>query len=363
VIALLVEKGLAVETSAGVAAPGRKPHWVQVNPRLATLLGLEVDADRVTAVVTDMSASLLGRGARRCDAHEGLEAVLQGSQEAVCQALADAGVPRRQIKHLGVGHPGDLDLERGLCLFWPNVTGWRNVPLRARLRETFDMEVTVDDRSRAVALAERRSSPEDGRHPNAIYVQVGTGIGMGVFIEGRLFRGATQAGGEIGNVVIDRDGPLCTCGNRGCVEAFATIGTVLRYVRESLAAGASSQMLPADANELTIEMVAAAANRGDSLALAALERAGEALGLGVANAVQILNPSLVVLCGRLARIAGAHLVQPVAETVRQRCVEMASRQVEIRAAPPRKDISAVGCALLAAEAEAQRMVRQRLFGE
>ncbi|MEK7405254.1 MAG: ROK family protein [Acidobacteriota bacterium] len=362
-VTLLLDKELVVEAGTHATAPGRRPHVLEVNPKLATLAGLEIDVDRVTAVVTDMAGTLLGRGAVRCDAHQGLEKVLEASQEAVRQALADAGVPLGEVRHLGAGHPGNLDLEHGLCLFWPNVAGWRSVPLRDKLRERFGMEVTLDDRSRAVALAERRASGENGRHPNAIYVQVGTGIGMGVFVDGRLFRGATQAGGEIGNVVIDTDGPLCNCGNRGCVEAFATIGAVLRYVRDSLAAGASSQMPSTASNELTIESVAAAASRGDPLALSAFERAGTALGLGVSNVVQILNPSLVVLCGRLARIAGDHLVRGVSKAVRERCVEMASRRVDIRVAPPRKDISAVGCALLAAEAEAQRIVRHRLFGE
>jgi len=365
-VALLLDSELVVETAAAGGGVGRKPHWLQVNPKLATLLGLEIDVDRVTAVVTDMSGLLLGRGAAQCDAHQGLEVVLRASQEAVRGALADSGVPRREIRHLGAGHPGDLDLNQGICTFWPSVRGWRNVPLRSALQEAFEMEVTIDDRSRALALGERRTSPEDGKHPNAIYVQVGTGICMGVFIDGRLYRGATLAGGEIGNLAIDFDGPLCDCGNKGCVESFATIGSILRYVRELLRAEGSSRpqgtQLP-DSNDLTIEIIAAAARRGDPVPLAALERAANAVGLGVANAVQILNPSLVVLCGRLTRAAGEYLIQAVRRTVQQRCVEMAKRCLEIRLSPPKKDISAVGCALLAAEAEAQRLVRLRLFSE
>jgi len=365
-VTLLLEEELVAETVSGAACPGRKPQVLQVNPQLADLLGLEIDLDRVTAAVTDMSGTLLGRGAVGCDAQQGLEKVLEASQEAVGRGLSDAGVSRQQIKHLGVGHPGDLDLERGVCVSWANAPAWKGVPIRERLQQTFRMDVTIDDHSRALALAERRTSPEDGRHPNAIYVLAGTGVGMGVFVEGRLFRGATRGGGEIGHTVIDPAGPLCKCGNRGCVEAFASIGAVLRYVRESLAGVSSSRirgLLASDSPELTIEMVVAAARQGDRIALVALERAATALGLGVANVVQVLNPSLVVICGRLARLAGEQLVQTVGNVVRQQCVETASRRLEIRLSPPKKDISAVGCALLAAEAEAQRIVRSRLFGE
>lgn len=361
-VGLLLAKGLVTETAADVACAGRKPLCLEVNPKLTTLLGLEIDADRVTAVVTDVSGTLLGRGAVRSDANQGFGAVLRAGRQAVSRALDDARVTRRQIDHLGVGHPGDLDPQRGRCVLWHNVTGWRDVPLRSKLQEAFRMEVTLDDRSRAIALAERRTSPEDGKHPNAMYVQVGTGIGMGIFVDGRLYRGATQAGGEIGNLVIDPDGALCSCGKRGCVEAYATIGAVLRYVRDSLAAGAQwlGPGAPGRLEEITIDMVAAAAAQDEGVAAAALERAGTALGLGVANAVQILNPSLVVLCGRLVRLAGERLLGPVDRTVRQRCVERASRGLEIRVSRPKKDISAIGCALLAAEAEAQRIVRSRL---
>jgi predicted NBD/HSP70 family sugar kinase len=360
-VGLLLAKGLVTETAADVVCAGRKPLCLVVTPQLTTLLGLEIDADRVTAVVTDVSGALLGRGAVRIDANQGLGAVLRAGRQAVSRALDDARVERRQIGRLGVGHPGALDSNRGVCMLWHNVTGWIDVPLRSKLQEAFRMEVTLDDRSRAIALAERRTSPEDGKHPHAVYVQVGTGIGMGVFVDGRLYRGATQAGGEIGNLVIDPDGALCSCGKRGCVEAYATIGAVLRHVRDSLAAGAPWPWpgAPGPLEEITIDMVAAAAQDG-GVAAAALERAGTALGLGVANVVHILNPSLVVLCGRLVRLAGERLLGPVDRTVRQRCVEVASRGLEIRISRPKKDISAVGCALLAAEAEVQRIVRSRL---
>lgn len=361
-VGLLLEKGLVTETAADVVCAGRKPLCLEVTPQLTTLLGLEIDADRVTAVVTDVSGALLGRGAVRIDANLGLGAVLRASRQAVSRALSDARVERRRIGRLGVGHPGDLDLNRGVCILWHNVTGWRDVPLRSKLQEAFRMEVTLDDRSRAIALAERRTSPEDGKHPNAMYVQVGTGIGMGIFVDGRLYRGATQAGGEIGNLVIDPDGALCSCGKRGCVEAYATIGAVLRHVRDCLAAGAHwpGPGAPGPLEEITIDMVVAAAAQDEGVAAAALERAGTALGFGVANAVHILNPSLVVLCGRLVRLAGERLLGPVDRAVRQRCVEAASRDLEIRVSRPKKDISAIGCALLAAEAEAQRIVRGRL---
>lgn len=362
-VSALLEKGLVVSALSGASRPGRKPQVLEINPKLANLLGVDIDLDRVMAVVTDMSGALLGRGAVRCNAEEGLAAAVGASRKAAELALADAGVEGCDIQHLGIAHPGDLDVERGVCVSWANAPAWKSTPIREAMQEAFQMKVTLDDRCRALALAERRTSPDDGRHPSAIYVHVGMGVGMGVFVDGRLYRGATGGGGEIGHTVIDPAGPLCKCGNRGCVEAYASIGAVQRFVRESLAS-ASSPLIGAlatdSAGEIPIEGIAAAARQGDRLAQAALERAATALGLGVANAIQILNPSLVVFTDRLARLAGERLLHTAVRIVRQRCVETASRKLEIRVSPPKKDISAIGSALLAAEAEAQRIVRTRL---
>lgn len=360
-VAVLLEKDLVVETAADNAAPGRKPYLLQVNSRLATLLGLEIDVERVLAVVTDMAGVLLGRGAACCDAKDGIGAVLAACRLAAAAAMDDAGVHPSEIRHLGAGHPGHLDIGSGVCLYWANAPGWSGVPVRDSLADGFGIQVTLDDRSRALALGERRTSPEDWQHSTAIYISAGSGIGMGIFIDGRLFRGGNQRGGEIGHTLIDPNGPLCNCGSRGCVEAYAGTGAILRRAGESLDAGASTLL---DRNKpLTIEAVVSAARQGDRACAAALDAACRAIGVAVANLVQILNPTLVVLCNKLARLAGDPLRECVTRAIASQCAIPGSRPAEVRVSPPKKDIAAVGCALLAAEAEAQRVVRKRLFGE
>lgn len=359
-IAVLLEHGLILETAGAASSPGRKPQLLQVNPKLALLVGVEIDLDRVRAVVTDFSGTLLGRGAVACDAREGLNPAIEASRAAVDQALADAGVSWQKINHLGIGHPGDLDLSRGVCVSWANAPGWSGAPLRRQFQEKFRMEASIDDNSRALALAERHTTPADRCHPNAIYVLAGTGIGMGIFIEGRLYRGSTRGGGEMGHTVIDPNGPPCKCGNRGCVEAFAGAGSIVRQFREAVR-DAQPPSTQRPATPASVEQVIELAQQGDRTAQGVLGRAYEALGLGVANAVQILNPSLIVLCGRLARAAGDDLLEVVGRTVRRQCVATASRELAIRRSQPKKDISTIGCALVAAESEARRILGERLL--
>ena len=186
---------------------------------------------------------------------------------------------------------------------------------------------------------------------------------MGVFLDGRLYRGASQGGGEIGHTVIDVNGPPCRCGSRGCVEAFAGSVSILRYVRDTVAGGAASVLRGLSDAELTLRAVANAAHEGDRVASMALERAASALGVAVANVVQVLNPSLVVLGGQLALVAGPELLEAVTRAIRTQCVATAAGRVQIRVVRPKKDVSAIGCALLAAEAEAERVLQTRFSDE
>jgi predicted NBD/HSP70 family sugar kinase len=361
-VSVLLDRELLIESSAEVASPGRKPQSLRVNPKLAVLLGLDIHLDGVLAVVADIGGTLLGRGSVRCNAERSVDAVVRACRKAADAALEDSGVPRARIRHLGVSHCGDLDLNSGVCVSWANAPCWNLVPVRHLLSTAFALSVTLEDQSRALALAERRTSPEDWDHTDSVYITCGSGIGMGFFTEGRLYRGASQGGGEIGHTVIDPSGPPCRCGNRGCVEAFAGIVAILDYVRNSLAAGEASSLRDLGPAELDLRAVVAAAREGDAMASAALTRAARALGTAAANVVQLLNPSLVVLCGTLALVAGPEILEPVRLAVRSQCVETAARRVEVRIARPKKDVSAVGCALLAAEAEAERILHQR-FGD
>ena len=359
---VLLSKQLIIETGATSPSRGRRPALLQVNPELAHVAGIEIDRDRITAVVTDMAGNLLGRSAVAATARNPVRKTLKDCQQAVRSAVADGRVPGG-LARIGVGHTGTLDVENGLCLDWEGVPHWRRVNLLAALRETFNSEVTLDDRARAVALAQHLLWPENRRHRSAIYVQIGTGIGAGIFVNGRMLRGATLGGGEIGHIVIDRNGPLCACGRRGCVEAFASLGATMARVRQAFEKGAKTSLrsMVKSPAQLTAEIIVSAARHGDLVATTALSEAGEALGIGIANAVQLLNPSLVVLAGKFANAASDFFLDAVTRTVHAECFETFSRGLEIHVAPFRKDAGPVGCALLASLDIAAGLIQRALF--
>ncbi len=361
-VAVLLSKRLLIETGATIPHRGRRPALLRVNPELAHVAGIEIDRDRITAVVTDLSGTLLGRGASPGSARSSVHSTLQSCRKALRTALADAGL-RTRIARIGVGHTGTLDVENGVCLDWEGVPHWRDVKLLQALRNTFESDVTLDDRARAVALALHLLIPENRRHGSAIYVQIGSGVGAGLFVEGRMLRGATLAGGELGHMVIDRNGPLCACGRRGCVEAYASLRATIARIDHAVEAGAATSLraLVKSPAGLTPEIIVGAARNGDALAKDAIAVAGEALGLGIANCVQLLNPSLVVLAGKFANAAKELLLDGVTKMIRAHCFETMSRTLEIRIAPVRKDVGPVGCALLAALDLAPDLLQAGLF--
>ena len=360
---VLLSKQLIVETGGTSSSRGRRPAPLRVNSELAWVAGIEIDRDRITAVITDMAGDLLGRSAIDADVRNPVKRTLRDCRQTLRKALADAGKRPGQLARIGVGHTGTLDVENGICLGWEGMPHWRGVKLLADLRELLETEVTLDDRARAVALAQHLLWPENRRHRSAIYVQVGTGIGAGIFMNGRMLRGATLGGGEIGHMVIDRSGPSCTCGRRGCVEAFASLGATISRVRQALDQDAATSLraMAGDSSQLTADMIVSAAREGDALARSALAESGEALGIGIANAVQLLNPSLVVLTGKFANAAGDFFLDTVTRAIQSQCFETFSRGLQIRMAPFRKDAGPVGCALLASLDVAEGLIERALF--
>jgi predicted NBD/HSP70 family sugar kinase len=201
-VSVLLATNLVVETSAPAGPRGRRPTLLGINPKLAYVGGIEMDRDRITAVVTDLEGNLLGRGAVSAVPGNRVDDTIRRTAQALKIALKDARLSAGKLARIGLGHTGVLDVERGLCLDWEGAEHWRGVPLAENLRESLGAEITLDDRARAVALALHLTWAEGRRHRIAIYVQIGTGIGSGIFVNGRLLRGASQTGGELGHMTI-----------------------------------------------------------------------------------------------------------------------------------------------------------------
>lgn len=242
-------------------------------------------------------------------APEGPEAVVGRMVTLIERMTAGSGGPGR----IGVGAPGPLDPLRGVVLEAPNLPGWTNFPLRDRLAEHFGCPVGVGNDANLAALGEWRFGAGRGsRH--LLYLTIGTGIGGGVIIDGRMLLGARGLGGELGHMTVDPNGPPCACGARGHLEGMACGPAIARAAAQRLAQGAASALrdLPAP---LTAEAIGQAARDGDDLARQVVAQAGEAIGLHLANLVHAFDPEVIVLGGGVAQI-GAPLFEPLERALR-----------------------------------------------
>jgi glucokinase len=234
--------------------------------------------------------------------------------EAVLDAIADLAVEvagQRPLVALGVGVPGLVDRD-GVLRFAPNLPGVTGLPVRAELERRLGVPVRVDNDATCAAWAERVMGAATGLD-DVVLVTLGTGIGGGVITGGRLTRGANGFAGEVGHIVVDRDGPSCPCGQRGCWERFASGSGLARLARTAAAKGEAAAVLElagGDVDAILGEHVAAAAAAGDAQACVLVAELGWWVGLGLANLANVLDPEAFIVGGGLVEM-GDLLLEPV----------------------------------------------------
>jgi len=343
----LIQIGFVREDGYDDSRGGRRPTLLKLMPEAGFAVGVELGAANLRAVVIDLEAKIVTRIAKKTKADEGKEKVFKRIIEIIHQVIDASGLEKEKIKGIGVGISGIVDHQKGICLFCPNIKGWENVPVKRLLEEKFGIEVSVDDSSRMAALAEHWCGLAR-KVENFIFVNVGVGIGSGIFANGQLYRGSRGTAGELGHTTIDENGPRCQCGNRGCLETLVSGPAIVRRTRERLEEGVVSlvgKMSGGDFAKITPELVAQAARKGDKLAFNIMEKTGQYLGIGIANAVNLFNPELVIIGAGISQ-AGDLFLDTVKRTVKARALHTASTSVDIKLSELGDTTAAQGTAIL-----------------
>ncbi len=312
-------------------------------------VGVDLGGTNIRAAVFDGGMEILGRSEMPTRAHEAADDVIRRIAACVREALDRSSVAAEEVGGVGIGAAGLTDLRTGVVVLASNL-GWKNVPLKERLEQELEgLRVEVDKDTNAAALAEARlgTGREFGHFR---YVTAGTGIGGGIILDGALYRGATGGAGDIGHVVVDPEGPLCGCGGHGCVEVFSSGSGMVNRTKELLADGAQAVSSAMMVEGLTTQTIFESADEGDSVAGQVVETAGTALGLALADYVNVNNPEAIVLGGGVVR-AGRVYTNPVERELRRRALPALVEVV--RLVPPGlgDDVGVVGAALLLAESE------------
>jgi glucokinase len=281
-------------------------------------------------------------------AAEGLEPVLSRIVAGI-QVVGDkAGWDR--VKAIGVSAPGPLDPWQGVILWAPNLPGWKDVPLGERLSQAVDRPVFLGNDANLAALAEQRHGAGKG-YTDLIYITVSTGIGGGVISDNRLIIGRRGLGAEVGHMTVEAHGPVCNCGNIGCLEAMASGTALARQAREIVAAGIRTRiadLVGGDVERVSAKIIHDAADDGDPVAVDLWRKAGVYLGVGIVNLMYLFGPGVIVIGGGLTK-AGDLLFAPMRVTVRQRIKEVYWRDCPIVSPALGDDVSLIGAATWALE--------------
>ncbi len=251
-------------------------------------------------------------------------------EATIADTMEEAGVTRKAFAGVGLGAPGPLDRERGLVIVAPNL-GWRDFPLRDRVSERLGLPAAIDNDANCATVGEWWLGAARGGR-DVVGLTIGTGIGGGLIVDGRLFHGASDVAGEIGHTTIDLNGRHCKCGNYGCLEAYASGPAIATRAREALVREESESLMPqlvdGDLERLTAATVYDAARQGDPVAAEIVRDTGRYLGTGVANLLNIFNPDVVVVAGGVTA-AGERLFAPLRAEVRRRAFAPAVEAVRI----------------------------------
>jgi glucokinase len=318
-----------------------------------TFAAVDLGGTKIAAAIGRADGTLVAQSAIATDSHEGAEAVLARMASLVRDLAALSGAAPAA---LGLGVPGLVDVATGTTRFLPNMTGeWRDVPVRKLLEPQVDCPVALLNDARLATLGELTYG--HGRTARTLVcLTLGTGIGGGVAIDGVLRLGTLGSAGEIGHQTIVPDGPLCTCGNRGCLEALASgpaIAARGMYLLQCGRAPILREIVGGDIGAVTPREMALAAERGEKVVRAELVRAFEYLGIGIANAITTLHPDMVVLGGGLAEI-GPLLFETVTKVVLKRVRMFPAGGVRIEKSLVGDNAALLGGLALAAQTAVER---------
>jgi glucokinase len=315
-------------------------------------IGCDLGGTNLRAAIVDVeTGDILHKISLPTLAHEGHAAVMSRMTGLFLQVIQEAGLRKDDIGGIGIGVPGVLDLEKGQTLMLPNLPGrWPHVPLRDTIAGHTGLPVTLLNDVRAITFGEWRFGAGRGLDTVAVFA-IGTGIGGGLVINGQLNLGIGGTGGELGHTMIDYNGPECGCGNRGCLEAFASGPAIAAMGLKAVTQGLTTQITELcnhDLNLITPKLIARAALAGDALARNIYEKAGFYIGIAAANVCASIGPRRIILAGGVSQ-AGELLLDPIRRTLRARVFIMPVEQVEVVASQLGNDAGMIGVACWAAK--------------
>jgi glucokinase len=319
----------------------------EANLKAEYLVGVDLGGTKILTGVFTNSLKFVGRSKMSTKPERGSETVIERIAHCVQDAVDECDLDLKQIKGVGIGSPGSVDTENGKVMFAGNL-GWKDVSLKKELEKQLDLPVFLQNDCNVCTLGVHEVELE-GKPKNMVGVFLGTGIGGGLIIEGKLFAGFNRTAGEVGHMMLEVNGPKCTCGNRGCWEALASRSALFRQIQEAVKGGQKTvltEMLGNDLKDLRSGDLRKAIRQGDKFVEHIVEESAKYTGIAVANLINILSPEVVVIGGGLMDALENEMLSVVVETAREHAFPGSDKGVKILSSKLGDDAGITGGAVL-----------------
>jgi|CXWL01.1.fsa_nt_gi glucokinase-like ROK family protein len=347
----LLTQNLILETGSNTGGAGRPATLLEMNPQVGLIIGVELGVDFVSVAVTDFLGNIIWRRREDADPTEDQDKMINQTLGIVKEAMAAGKKKNTHFLGLGLATPGTVDIKEGVLIFAPNLH-WRNVPFGKIFSEQTRLRVFVENDANAAAIAEHLFGTAR-QCQDFIFVFAGVGIGGGLFLNGKLYRGKNGYAGEIGHspIMAEPSQTVCHCGNRGCWETYANQYSIIQRIQARLEVKRTSiipKLIAEHNSPLSIPIIKQAADAGDREAIDSFAEAGHAMGQGLAGLINIFNPEKIVIGGPLS-IAGEYLLPAIKETVARHALPEIDQQVEVLLSPFGPDASLLGAIAIVAD--------------
>jgi glucokinase-like ROK family protein len=331
ILSKLLDQDYIIEIGEGSSSGGRRPRLVALNRSIAYVIGVDMGATSVDIAVADLEGKVLTRRTTIIDVRDGPEMILSTVCTVSTELIVEISASPVSVISIGVGVPGPVEFISGVLVAPPIMPGWEAYPIREFINNTFpNARVIIDNDVNVMALGEFNNGSGQ-ENENFIFVKIGTGIGAGIICNKQVYRGNTGCAGDIGHICADRQGPVCRCGNTGCLEAMAAGPAIAASAMESAISGKSpnlARIMESKNGTLTAEDVGRAAAEGDPISFEIIRRSGRMIGEVLASLVNFFNPDMIIIGGGVSNI-GYQLLSSIRQSVLHRSLPLATRDLDI----------------------------------
>lgn len=346
-ISELLSEGIVLETGTDISLSGRKPILLNINPSYGYIIGIDFGQMFFRIAVFNLNNEIVYKQIIPSeDLGEGTEGIhnIKCIVEAAIKRVPQGG----KFLAIGLSISAAVEYGKNISFMLPAMKGWNNVDFEALFLNSFNVPVYIDDSSHLMALCES-SIPGKGRLGNLIFVNIGAGVGTGIIIWGRIFKGAMGLAGELGHIIVEKGGLPCGCGNRGCLEQYVSVESMLANAKCALRDGVRSSILAyaeGDIEKVSSYSIAKACLERDKLAFGILVDAGNHLGIGLSHLVNLFNPDTIIIGGGGTEISEV-LVDEAVKTLQLKAFSNSIRDIKVQKSKKGEDCALIGASIFA----------------